>query len=223
MNNLTNIQAADPASSSNPMFTALLSLTTLIQLQHQTVTYLMDQNSALHAKLDRLLAINDPTTATSSPPENSNDAEEKERLRSVVISGVPEIDPSAKAPQRRVANQQSVMEILDVLDIDVEPSCVYRMGVSSRHRPRLIKVVLPNSATQRLLLKKSKGLKNSPLNNIYIRPSLTRIQLDREYNLRQELRERRGRGEKVRIAGGPPGSIEREIIVIKTTKGSHKS
>lgn len=141
--------------------------------------------------------------------------DEKERLRSVVISGVPESHLSANASQRRMENRAAVTAILDQLDMDTEPVSVYRMGTPKPDRPRLLKVVLPNSSTQRLLLKRSKQLSASQQHSkIYIRPSLTKEQRDSEFLLRKTLREKRALGEKVRIGGGPPGSSDRKIIPI---------
>jgi hypothetical protein len=74
--NLTKFHdSADPTSASNPLYAALISLTTLIQLQHQTVSFLLEQNSSLHVKLDRLLARNDNSVsgqAFSGPVHEGN-------------------------------------------------------------------------------------------------------------------------------------------------------
>jgi len=135
----------------------------------------------------------------------------------VVVSGIPEAHPSATSSTRRAHNNKAVNDIMDQLDIDSEAVCIYRMGVPDANRPRLLKVVLPSSTIQRQLLRNSRKLASLPAHkNTFIRPSLTKLQRDNEYNLRKEMRERRALGEKVKITGGPPGAADRKVVSFET-------
>lgn len=63
-----------------------------------------------------------------------------------------------------------------------------RSKTKARERPRLLKVVLPASHIQRIVMKQSKQLKMSNFKNIFIRPSLTKKQRDADFRLREECR-----------------------------------
>lgn len=142
-----------------------------------------------------------PETHHTQPPilnDTQNSFEEKERERSVVLSGVPESDSSD--PSTRVASDfHLVRDILNFLHIECNVSQVYRMGrYVQGESSRLIKVVLPSNYHQRALLKSAKNLKscvNQTLRNTFIRPSLTKTQRRQGFTLRQQ---RRALGENAR-------------------------
>ena len=79
---------------------------------------------------------------------------------------------------------------MDELDVECGAVHIYRMGKPMENRPRLVKVVLPTSIYQSQCLKFAKNLKTvSGYDGIYIRPSMTKDQLQADYELRKKLRE----------------------------------
>lgn len=111
--------------------------------------------------------------------------EERERTRSIVISGLPE-SQSHTAFNRIVHDFSSTQHILDFLNVDCLPTTVYRMGKPNPSRPRLLKVILPCSRFQKTVLKLAPRLRFFSQKGIYIRPSLTfeERKLRREEHLR---------------------------------------
>lgn len=75
-----------------------------------------------------------------------NNLEEKERLRSVVISGLPEFQ--GKVSERRKADSDLINNLIDDLGVDIEASSTYRMGIKKDDTSRLIKCVFKTSAQQ---------------------------------------------------------------------------
>jgi hypothetical protein len=203
----------DKDVSQPPLVKLLLNL---VQRFISRENSLFDQINSLTSRLQQLEETQPDNSSKGQqnfPLPDNIDAEEKERLRSVVISGIEEAHPSATSSARRAHNKKAINDILDQLDIDSEPVCVYRMGVPDPKRPRLLKAVLPSSTIQRQLLRNSRKLASFPAHkNTFIRPSLTKQQRDNEYNLRKEMRERRQLGEKVKIQGGPPGAADRKVV-----------
>jgi hypothetical protein len=135
--------------------------------------------------------------------EQGIDADENERLRSLVIfiSGLPE-STAVKSSERIKQDRQAVTELLDELQVEATPVTVYRL--SSRDptkRPRLLKLVLSTSRQQWAVLKASKNLRGSTnFNETYIRPSLTKEQRKLDFKLRQAVKKLRGQGmQKVHI------------------------
>ncbi|KAL3084688.1 hypothetical protein niasHT_019210 [Heterodera trifolii] len=125
---------------------------------------------------------------------NNNSAEEQERRRSLVIIGLPE--NASTRPSERVREDQKVVSgILDELGVEAVPTTTYRMGRPDVHRasPRLVKVVLPASVHQHIALggwkKERTRLRSLPnWGRLLIRPSLSREQLQAEYEQRQAKR-----------------------------------
>lgn len=77
-----------------------------------------------------------------------------------------------------------VSYLLNFLGVECLPTAVYRMG---SHFPRKVKVVMPTSNHQKLILKRLHLLKNFPQKNLYIRPSLSKSAREERWrNLRKE-------------------------------------
>ncbi|RCN33118.1 hypothetical protein ANCCAN_21061 [Ancylostoma caninum] len=93
----------------------------------------------------------------------TSDFHESERLRSIVISGVPELES---------AFIRDKLHILAHLNVECFPVAVYRLGKQA-HRPRLIKVVLPSQKFQRMAVKRASLLRFFPEKGIFLRESLT--------------------------------------------------
>ncbi|XGW34434.1 hypothetical protein V3C99_018374 [Haemonchus contortus] len=139
-------------------------------------------------------------TASGSVPASTEAGlpyHEMERLRSVVISGVPEVK-SQSTRERLSYDYASVCNILDFLGIECNPMCVYRLGRPLIGKDRLLKVVLPSRVFQRLAVRRASRLRYFTGKGVYLRESLTPEQRRR----RREERSRMTRHEE----GTPPAN-----------------
>lgn len=86
------------------------------------------------------------------------------------------------------------------------PVTCYRLGkLSHQHpqRPRLVKVILPTRFHWRLVLANVRLLRGSPYSHVFVRKSMTSVERQREFELRQIARERNN------------GKANREWVVYK--------
>lgn len=142
---------------------------------------LREENSLLKLRIEELLSISkNPVSPPSniSPPVTSHNALDNDSLisdpdfkRSIVVKGVPE-SRSRSAYDNINHDWDCVMSLLDFLDIACFPKTLYRMGRPKANAPRLLKVVLPSSQFQRLILKRKSQLRFFPQKGVYVRPSL---------------------------------------------------
>ncbi|EYC23148.1 hypothetical protein Y032_0466g1960 [Ancylostoma ceylanicum] len=113
--------------------------------------------------------------------------EEKERLRSIVISNIPEsADPNAV--NRGIYDGDCLRKIFNHLSIECSPLAYYRMGKPSPGRPRLMKVVFPSRYYRDKILRNAPRLKYFPAPGVYIRPSLSKAERESLRNLRLKSR-----------------------------------
>ncbi|KAL6738118.1 hypothetical protein Aduo_011701 [Ancylostoma duodenale] len=130
----------------------------------------------------------------SSPKLSPNDVslvssckcEEKERLRSVVVSGIVGCN-DANAQNRINYDSDCIRKILHFLNVECAPVSFYRMGKPSKPNtkfPRLLKIVLPSSFFRNDLLRRAPRLKSFPVSGIFIRPSLPKEERERLRALR---------------------------------------
>lgn len=125
------------------------------------------------------------------PHEGGKLLEDEKRSRSIVISGLgEEFHVSEKPSERQKKLEGQVTQILDVLDVECRPVEIYRMGRRDENRPRLVKVVLPSASHFRVILAKARELRHRGFTHIFIRRSMTREERQREFELRQQARER---------------------------------
>jgi hypothetical protein len=95
------------------------------------------------------------------------------------------------------------MEILKTLDTECQPLSINRIGRMTTSSNRLIKVVLPSSSHQTLLLNKVRQLKKIPkFKQLHIRPSLNVEDRKQQFQMREECRRLNSEGPKVRIYQG---------------------
>lgn len=105
--------------------------------------------------------------------------ESVERRRAVVFYGIPEF-PDLPAAGRDTSDWSAVASILSYLDISGKPTHIFRMGSGPRAGPRngrLLKVILPSSTIQQLLISRRHQLgsfKGPPGVRVWVRPSLSR-------------------------------------------------
>ncbi|EYB82516.1 hypothetical protein Y032_0358g3410 [Ancylostoma ceylanicum] len=119
---------------------------------------------------------------TNSPPCTCF-CEEKERLRSVVVSGISE-SRDVNAINRMNYDHDCVKKLFHFLNIECNPVCFYRMGKPNPRFPRLLKIVFPSTYFRNDILRKAPRLKTFPVSGVYIRPSLPKEERDRLRALR---------------------------------------
>ena len=178
-------------------------------MMNQTATcalLLQQQNASMPVQAEKI-----PQPAFN----NQIDAEEKERRRSIVISGLPE--PQGIPSVRAKEDSGSVVKLLDEIDAEATICSCYRLGARKTGANRLVKVVFSTSQQQKQVLRNAKKLKNSiQFKKIVLRPSLTLEQRQRESQLWEECKKLRedpkNRG-KVKIVGGPPGHPNRKVVI----------
>ncbi|KAL3098565.1 hypothetical protein niasHS_000102 [Heterodera schachtii] len=120
---------------------------------------------------------------------------EQERQRTLVFIGLPE--SNAACPSERVhEDREATTKILDHLEVEAEPTAVFRLGRYDPQRttPRPLKVVMPTSTHQHMALggwKRERARLRSQQNmaRLFIRPALTKEQLKKEYEERVRNRQ----------------------------------
>ena len=189
----------------------------------EMVQPLRDQIKELQKEVTELKASNGNGSSYGKPPAYIMDSlEEKERLRSIVVSGVAET--TGKPSERHSNDCSSIEKLIDELNVDASAVQIFRMGQTMNtqngtnskpginSKPRLLKVVLQNSHQQKEMVKAARGLKNSIVfKGVYIRPSLTIAQRVQENNFQIELKARRQKNERV-VMRGWPGTDSRKIV-----------
>ncbi|KAL3090597.1 hypothetical protein niasHT_025381 [Heterodera trifolii] len=144
--------------------------------------------------------ITPPRAKRAMPPaldldQNTATLEEQERQRTLVFIGLPE--SNAIRPSERVQeDREAATKILDHLEVEAEPTAVFRLGRfdPKRTTPRPLKVVMPTPTHQHVALggwKRERARLRSQQNmaRLFIRPALTKEQLKEEYEARLRKRQ----------------------------------
>ncbi|EYB92492.1 hypothetical protein Y032_0193g1395 [Ancylostoma ceylanicum] len=124
------------------------------------------------------------------PQEVADAVDSEKRERSIVICGLPECGMDRPLLERQKNLEEKVAGILDVLKVDCLPEVVFRMGTYNETRPRLVKVVLPSRSHWLKALANAHALRRTDYRNVYVRKSMTAAERARDYELRQQARER---------------------------------
>ena len=131
-----------------------------------------------------------------------------DRRRNLIIAGLPEVPPG---PVGVSTDEYRVMRFCDELGVEFDPnitvSRLKKKNPSSKQYSLLrVEFDNQNSSTRSDLLKKAKHLRDSKLcSDIYIRPDLNQVQVERNKVRVAELKRRRGLGHDVIF--GKNGSI----------------
>ncbi|KAL3067815.1 hypothetical protein niasHS_016781 [Heterodera schachtii] len=120
---------------------------------------------------------------------------EQERQRTLVFIGLPE--SNAARPSERVQEDREVTtKILDHLEVEAEPTAVFRLGRFDPQRttPRPLKVVMPTPTHQHMALggwkrERARIRSQQIMARLFIRPALTKEQLKKEYEERVRKRQ----------------------------------
>ena len=106
-------------------------------------------------------------------------------------------------------DRQNVKKLLEVtnpelraeIDNILKNKKTFRLGrfYKAGNKPRPIKIELPDEEIKRDIFRGCKNLKNSDFNHVSIQNDLTREEQEQNFKLRQELKERKQKGEKVCI------------------------
>ena len=170
---------------------ALVEQLSTLSLAFENVTAERDrlaaENEELRERLQRMESANNRTPRTPLPATSSHDPDchETERLRSVVIEGVPECRSPYMRDRLRY-DYDSALNVLDYLGVECHPTSVYRLGKPGiRSNRRLLKVVLPSRTHQRIAVSRASRLHSFPGGWVRLRESLPRGELERrrEVNL----------------------------------------
>ncbi|EYC23108.1 hypothetical protein Y032_0016g3126 [Ancylostoma ceylanicum] len=128
-------------------------------------------------------------TQSSRPEKKGRSADEMERQRSVVISGLPEPEHTLRGEERMKFEWRNIWSLLEELEFNCSPVSVFRLGIPKPDRPRLLKLVLPTSTYQQMLLRAARKLRGSiKFQSVFVRPSLTQEERRVGYALRQQRR-----------------------------------
>lgn len=114
------------------------------------------------------------------------------RKCNVVIYGVRE-PTTGNVHERRQADEDKCDELFEFLGISHgNVQSVKRLGKKREDNKRILCVTLKDENSKHLLIKRSKQLRRSPsYENIFIKPDLTFVQRQLDYELRKELQKRK--------------------------------
>ncbi|EYB87536.1 hypothetical protein Y032_0261g561 [Ancylostoma ceylanicum] len=92
--------------------------------------------------------------------------------------------------ERQAHVEDKVNQIFDVLEVECRPVSVSRLGKWDKSRSRLVKVTLLSKTHWTTVLANAYRLRSAGFSFIHIRRSMTEEEREREFELRQEARER---------------------------------
>lgn len=168
------------------------------------------KNSSVQAAENSLSpSPNPPSHMVASNDMIQNSLHEFERRRSVVIYGIPELS-SFSATDRALHDLSHVTSILSHLDVECLPCSVYRMGKPKVNGSRLVKVVLPSSKHRDFAVKRASRLRTFFCKGIFLRPSLSKEELERQRvarNSNRRLQDASGSVTTIDASQGPNPSV----------------
>ena len=170
---------------------------------------LSEQSSQLQNKvnqvLDSLKNINQPLSSLSASDQDGSTlqsniavdladelADRESRKCNLIVYNLSE-SPSPNAE----ADKSLFGGLCNSLGLDAHISTVTRLGKKVPDKIRPLRVCLDNEATKRRILSRSSQLRSkAKWENVYVNPDMTLAERNANKLLRQELKERRNRGEK---------------------------
>jgi len=160
---------------------------------------LNSRNNILRSEVETtselISAENQPVVRPESPAATfltvAQELDDRERRKNnVIIYNLPETSP-----------QQDEKWFTDlckaVFDIGIKVTKILRLGKPTEDKTRPLLIVLENLSHKEFIVSHSHYLRrHSQYNNIYVSADMTKFQRDKHRKLVQELKQRRGRGEK---------------------------
>ena len=162
------------------------------------------QNNQQHEIQTIKQAISSTTNNINSLQERVLDEVEQRqrRVNSIVVFGLTE-QTSGSAEQRQKMDEQDFHAITEVLNMkNVECTSCTRVGKIESGKTRPLRINVKTLKDKAQLISRSKQLKNSRFNRVFLKPDLTPSQQLMDKRLREELRERRSKNEDVVIYRG---------------------
>lgn len=142
------------------------------ELQEQLAA-LREENSALKAALVEAAGKSGaPAPHEGIPVSILSYVDEREHLRSIVVAGVAE-STDTKSTERAIHDSNFVKDIFNHLEVECIPQITYRLGKPQEGRPR-----------QSLVLRRASRLRSFSCRGVYIRPSLTKQERERNREAR---------------------------------------
>lgn len=186
--------------SLNSQSEKLTTLTNNYKSLSVTVTKLLEDNNKLNEKL---LNLEKKVSSFNDNKYTENDIvmeiiDRQSRLNNLILFNLPE-QPINDNLNPIKPDHVSVKQILDVMDVKVNPVNISRLGAAKTDqstRPRPIKVTFSNSHDVGLILRSQKKLSsNSSFKDLRFVSDRTRKQKEFMSALRTELNHRRDKGE----------------------------
>lgn len=230
-----------PSTSGSGIGSGLSTKEDLVELDRKLSSKEIDATSAIKLLITALMTVlpSASQTVQSFPPPPvevkhlvKEQCEEVERGRCLVISGIPEYS-SLSASECRKQVTLFITSLLDDLNMSCSIDKFFRMGNIIDGKTRLMKLVLPSSATQRAVLSalksrisdwKTKKIEklwsHADASRVFIRPSLSLEHRTRGFALRLK---------RIRLAAAMNVDKKllsinyvKEIVVHSITKETHK-
>ncbi|KIH56949.1 hypothetical protein ANCDUO_12868 [Ancylostoma duodenale] len=156
--------------------------------------------------LSKLQAILETKAPEALPLLNQLLELSKINPREIIENAPAEAEGDLNPSERLAHTEAAVQNVLDVLGVEARPSEVYRLGVVSDGKPRLIKCVLPSQRFYFVALRNARSLRSvSGFDHIYVRRSMSREEREKDKHKRrqaQELNEKNHGGNRVFVVYG---------------------
>ena len=172
---------------------------------HSRKTYAETLKNEVVEKLDRL-SQQQQNTCHEHVANKADVVEEyvdrQQRKANLIISNVPE-PSNASNEENRQQDWMMVDEMLRRLHLRVDVIKVSRIGRKNAGKTRLILVTLSSEDMKWEVLREAKNLRDfDEYHGVYINPDLTKTEREQNKKLRDEVREKREKGEDVVIYKG---------------------
>ena len=167
---------------------------------------LMLKHSALQEKYD-VLMVRHSELKDSFDNQLSEAVKEIElrtrKANNIIISGIQE-PQNGTVTERAASDTDKCFDILNFLDVKDRNAikAVSRIGKPRKDGKRLLRVEFHDFSWKLATLRNAKRLRTSAWRDVYINPDRTQLQQAEEKQLREELSERRAKGEQVYIYRG---------------------
>lgn len=164
---------------------------------------LVKENSKLSEELSKMRDMSTSSKLEILEESVAESQNRMSRIQNIVLQGVPESD-TGSVDDRMRQDTERVNEVLREIGVsDTAISNVRRVGRKRKDGSRLLLVRVADVDGKRRILAKSKTLRNSSsMSRVFVKPDLTPMQQAHDRRLRDELRDRRAKGEDVVIFRG---------------------